>query len=49
MRLLRQLVAWWRGTATPADRAEAADAAERLQATRAQTAFDAVSTRKQGM
>jgi hypothetical protein len=49
VRLLARLLAWWRGTATPAERAEAADAAERLLATRAQTAFDAISTRKQGM
>ena len=49
MRLLARVIAWWRGTATPSERAEAVDAAERVQATRAQTAFDAVSTRKQGM
>jgi hypothetical protein len=48
VKLLRQLVAWWRGDATPADRAEATRVAEQVQATRAEAAREAQTTRTQG-
>jgi hypothetical protein len=48
MKLLRRIVAWWRGTADPAARAEAARVQEEIDLDRAETVFGAGRTTKTG-
>jgi hypothetical protein len=46
--LLRQLVAWWRGSADPTERREADEIRDRMKRDRAEAAFGAGQTNKTG-